>query len=133
MFRDLTSTPSNDTKLSDPKFFNDVQYHALEVTGRLSSVFSLIGTSFIFITFCASKSFRKPINRLVFYASWGNTLMNTATLISVSGIAAGMNSSLCQAQAFLIQMYFILCLLDRTLKLLFTYYLGSNLPMRCGI
>lgn len=36
---------------------------------RVCSVFSLIGCTFIIATFCVSKSFHKPINRLVFYAS----------------------------------------------------------------
>ena len=101
---DSLSMSSNVTKPSDPIFFDDNQYHTLEIIVRVASVFSILGTSFVFITFLASTSFRKPINRLVFYASWGNTLMNVATLISVSGVAAGESSSLCQAQAFLIQM-----------------------------
>ncbi|KAK1141971.1 hypothetical protein N8T08_008294 [Aspergillus melleus] len=50
-------------------------------------------------------SFRKPINRLVFYASWGNIMTNLATVVSQSGIHAGLNSPLCQLQAFLIQWF----------------------------
>ncbi|KAL8895886.1 MAG: hypothetical protein Q9207_007967 [Kuettlingeria erythrocarpa] len=54
-----------------------------------------------------SSDFRKPVNRLIFYASWGNMLGNAATLISQSGIKAGQRSALCQFQAFLIQMFFL--------------------------
>ena len=86
------------------KFFTNSQYHVLETTERVASVFSILGTSFIFVTFLASTSFRKPVNRLIFYASWGNTMMNIATLISTDGINAGKDSSLCQSQAFLVQM-----------------------------
>ncbi|MCJ1367526.1 hypothetical protein MMC16_006659 [Acarospora aff. strigata] len=81
------------------------QLDAIEVTERLASILSLLGTSYIVITFLASPAFRKPINRLVFYASWGNIVCNVATLISRSGIDAGPGSSLCQLQGFLIQMF----------------------------
>lgn len=81
------------------------QLSALETTERVASCFSLVGTIFIFVTFVSSPNFRRPINRLVFYASWGNTLCNIGTLISESGIRAGSTSHLCQFQAFLIQMF----------------------------
>ncbi|KAL8685917.1 MAG: hypothetical protein Q9224_005618 [Gallowayella concinna] len=80
------------------------QLHALETTERVASCFSVIGTMFIILTFTFSTSFRKPINRLIFYASWGNALCNVATLMSQSGIRAGQDSHLCQFQGFLIQM-----------------------------
>lgn len=78
---------------------------SLETTERTASCFSLIGTTFIFVTFVYSPAFRRPINRLVFYASWGNTLCNIATLMSQSGIRAGKDSHLCQLQGFLIQLF----------------------------
>jgi hypothetical protein len=81
------------------------QIFALEVTERTCSVLSLMGTSFIISTFLSDKAFHKPINRLVFYASWGNILANVATLISTSGIRLGVDGFLCQFQAFLIQWY----------------------------
>ena len=80
------------------------QSHDLEIIERVASCLSVLGTSFVFITFVYSPAFRKPINRLIFYASWGNTLCNVATLMAQSGIRAGRNSSLCQFQAFLIQL-----------------------------
>lgn len=47
------------------------ELHDLEITERVASCFSLIGTSFILFTFLYSPAFRKPVNRLIFYASWG--------------------------------------------------------------
>jgi len=85
--------------------FSDSQMHAVEITEKVCSVLSLLGTAFIITTFLSDKSFHKPINRLVFYAAWGNILSNVATLISTAGIRLGPNSSLCQFQAFLIQWY----------------------------
>ena len=80
------------------------QLHALEVTERVASVLSLLAAVCIILTFVLSSKFRKPVNRLIFYASWGNLFANAATLISRSGVRAGPKSALCQFQAFLIQM-----------------------------
>lgn len=81
------------------------QLRSLETVERVASCFSLVGTVFIFVTFVSSSTFRKPINRLIFAASWGNTVCNIATLLSQSGIRAGQGSHLCQFQGFLIQMF----------------------------
>lgn len=78
---------------------------AIVIAERVSSVFSVVGAFFIIGTFLSDPRFRKPINRLVFYASWGNLLANVATLISRSGIELGVTSPLCQFQACLIQWY----------------------------
>lgn len=92
----------------DPTNMTDVLYpnqqRALETVERVASCFSLVGSIFIFLTFSYSPGFRRPVNRLIFYASWGNTLCNVGTLISASGPKAGQNSHLCQFQAFLLQM-----------------------------
>ena len=42
------------------------------VIERVSSVFSLVGIVFILTTFLLAHSFNKPINRLVFFATFGN-------------------------------------------------------------
>ena len=77
--------------------------NAIQITERVCSVFSLVGAAFIITTFLLDNAFHKPINRLVFYAAWGNVLANVATLIGVSGIHIGGGGGLCQFQAFLIQ------------------------------
>jgi hypothetical protein len=84
---------------------SESQLYAIEVTERLGSVLSLVGTAFIIGTFLYDKAFHKPINRLVFYASFGNILANVGTLISRSGIELGVDKPLCQFQGFMIQMY----------------------------
>ncbi|KAK4646619.1 hypothetical protein QC761_212150 [Podospora bellae-mahoneyi] len=71
---------------------------------RTCSVFSLLGSVLVIGTFCASKAFHKPINRLVFYASFGNLMTNAATLMARSFIA-NPRSAGCQFQGFLIQMF----------------------------
>ncbi|KAH8700760.1 hypothetical protein BGW36DRAFT_292700 [Talaromyces proteolyticus] len=84
---------------------SDSQLSAIMAAERATSILSLIGTTFVISTFVGSRSFRKPINRLVFYAAWGNVMTNAATLVSRSGIVAGENSALCRFQGFFIQWF----------------------------
>jgi hypothetical protein len=84
---------------------NSDQASALVITERISSVLSLLGLAFIIATYVCDSGFRRPINRLVFYASWGNVVTNVATLISRSGFHFGGAAPLCQLQAFIIQWY----------------------------
>lgn len=81
----------------------DAQLEAISAIERACSVLSLVGCVLTMATFCASKSFHKPINRLVFYASFGNMLSNVGTLISQAYIHIPLSPQ-CQFQAFLIQM-----------------------------
>ncbi|KAI9866280.1 MAG: hypothetical protein M1813_001402 [Trichoglossum hirsutum] len=85
--------------------FTEAQLASLSITERVTSVLSLFGTSYIIFTFLISTEFHKPINRLVFYAAFGNIITNIATLISRSSLQVGSSSALCQLQAFLIQMF----------------------------
>ncbi|RAL07298.1 Nnf1-domain-containing protein [Aspergillus homomorphus CBS 101889] len=84
---------------------SESHFKAISVTERVCSAVSLFGTFIIVISFLSSSSFRKPINRLVFYASWGNMMANVATLMSQSGVRLGTGSSVCQFQGFLIQWF----------------------------
>ncbi|OLN97625.1 G-protein coupled receptor 1-like protein 1 [Colletotrichum chlorophyti] len=76
----------------------------LSIIERTCSVFSLLGCVFIIVTFCTSRAFHKPINRLVFFASFGNMMTNVGTLMARSYIGSP-DSPGCQLQAFLIQMF----------------------------
>lgn len=79
------------------------QLNGFSVIERVCSVLSLLGCLLVIITFSTSKSFHKPINRLVFYASFGNMMTNVATLMARTYLG-DTNSAGCQFQAFLIQM-----------------------------
>jgi hypothetical protein len=85
----------------DPLPLNQV--YAIQTAERVSSVLSFLGSAIIIITFCASDLLRKPVNRLVFYSAFTNILGNIGTVIGIAGVQQGKNSSLCQAQGFLIQ------------------------------
>ena len=81
------------------------QTQAINITERINSVVSVFGIAFILLTYLFTPYFSKPINRLVFYAAWGNLGSHVASLISGAGPAAGQTAPLCQFQAFLVQMY----------------------------
>jgi hypothetical protein len=83
----------------------DTQFYVIQITERTASALSLLGAAFILSTFSVNKNFHKPINRLVFYACFGNVMANIGTLISTSGVTSGAEGPLCQFQGFLIQMY----------------------------
>ena len=82
----------------------DSQVEAISAIERACSVLSLGGCVFTIVTFCLSSSFHKPINRLVFYASFGNMLSNVGTLMS-RAYMTDLTSFGCQFQSFLIQLY----------------------------
>lgn len=77
---------------------------------RSGSILSLLGSLFVIVTFLTSHAFHKPVNRLVFYASFGNLMTNVGTLISRSFVD-NPTSPGCQFQAFLIQMWVSVVLL----------------------
>ncbi|KAK4225234.1 hypothetical protein QBC38DRAFT_445758 [Podospora fimiseda] len=72
---------------------------------RGCSAISLIGCIFVLATFSFSDAFRqRAINRMVFYATFGNMLTNVATLMTNS-FTRQVDSFGCQLQAFLIQVF----------------------------
>lgn len=86
-----------------PEELTPGDFATIDLIERLCSALSLIGCAFIAITFLGSTAFRKPINRLVFYACLGNVFTNVATLIARAPVNET-NSFLCQFQGLLIQM-----------------------------
>ncbi|KAI0881137.1 family A G protein-coupled receptor-like protein [Annulohypoxylon maeteangense] len=78
--------------------------NAISVIERVGSVFSMLGCLFVILTFSFSKAFHKPINRLVFYASFGNLMTNVGSLLSRRYVLE-IDTFGCQFQAFLIQMF----------------------------
>ncbi|KAK3293167.1 uncharacterized protein B0H64DRAFT_376122 [Chaetomium fimeti] len=72
---------------------------------RACSALSLVGCVFVLVTFSLSDAFRqRAINRLVFYATFGNMLTNVATLMTTS-YTHNVDSFGCQLQGFLIQVF----------------------------
>lgn len=85
------------------KFLSEGQLIAISDIERACSVLSLLGSIFVIVTFTMSRSFHKPVNRLVFYATFGNMMTNVGTLMSRSYLESPQSVG-CQFQGFLIQM-----------------------------
>ncbi|KAF2747632.1 hypothetical protein M011DRAFT_494364 [Sporormia fimetaria CBS 119925] len=92
--------------MARPKL-SEAQVLAITSSERSMSVLSVLGSLFIMTTFLKWHYFRKPINRLVFYASFGNVLANVATLIGTTALPGPGEkpSALCQFQGVLIQWF----------------------------
>lgn len=85
---------------------SDNQLAAITAAERATSILSVIGTTIVIGTFLSSPAFRKPINRVVFFAAWANILTNVGTLISRTAIVQKEHGEvLCRFQAFIIQWY----------------------------
>ncbi|EAW12298.1 G protein coupled receptor family protein [Aspergillus clavatus NRRL 1] len=80
------------------------QQGILSTIERACSCLSVVASMIVIATFLSSRQFRKPINRLIFWATWGNLMSNVATLIAESSVRTG-SAALCQFQAFVIQWF----------------------------
>ncbi|PTD10222.1 hypothetical protein FCULG_00007569 [Fusarium culmorum] len=61
-----------------------VDVRVIAVIQQVCSVLSIIGCLFIIGTFCLCDAFHKPINRLVFYASFGNMIASICFIVADS-------------------------------------------------
>jgi hypothetical protein len=112
---------------------NSKQLLAIVVTERVNSCFSLLSIFFVIATYLFCPDFNKPINRLIFFASFGNMGSNIASLISEAGPQLGQASALCQFQAFLVQMflgvdvYWAFCMAINVYLVFFRHYTVDQL------
>jgi hypothetical protein len=71
---------------------------------RLGASLSLVGVCYIFVAYGLFKRVRTVPNTFIFFASIANVGASVACLIGYAGILAGDPSTLCQTQAFLLEM-----------------------------
>ncbi|KAH7198995.1 uncharacterized protein B0J16DRAFT_353317 [Fusarium flagelliforme] len=76
----------------------------ITVIQQVCSVLSIVGCLFIITTFLLCDAFHKPINRLVFYASFGN-IMASICFIMADSFVKHPNGPGCQTQAFLLHTF----------------------------
>jgi hypothetical protein len=76
----------------------------IEHIERLGASISLISVCFIFAAYGLFKRARTVPNTFIFFASIANVGASIACLIGYAGILAGLDSALCQSQAFLLEM-----------------------------
>ncbi|KAI1128375.1 hypothetical protein F5Y10DRAFT_277419 [Nemania abortiva] len=72
---------------------------------RLGAAFSLVGVLLIFIAFTMFKRLRTVPNTFIIFASVANLGASVACLIGYSGVLDGSTSRLCQAQAFMFELF----------------------------
>lgn len=77
------------------------QITVLNIIQQVGSSLSFAGCVFIIGTFCFCDAFQKPINRLVYYASFGNLMASIAFMMAGLYVDTPMSAG-CQAQAFLL-------------------------------
>ncbi|KAL2021364.1 hypothetical protein VTK56DRAFT_7229 [Thermocarpiscus australiensis] len=77
----------------------------LQQVERFGASLSLVGVVFIFVAYGLSKRVRSVPNTFIVFASIANAGASVACLIGYAGILAGDSSALCQAQAFLLEMF----------------------------
>ncbi|KAF2276008.1 family A G protein-coupled receptor-like protein [Westerdykella ornata] len=115
---------------------SEEQLRAITVSERTMSALSIAGSLFIMVTFLKWHYFRKPINRLVFYASFGNVLANVATMIGTADLPSPGESipSLCTFQGVLIQWFmmadslWVVCMAANVMLVFFYRY--NSLKLR---
>lgn len=91
--------------MTDAGNLSPAQLSALTITERVVSGLSLLGFLLVVYTYLFCEGFKKPVNRLIFYAAWSNLGSTIAGFISRDGNSAGRDSALCQVSAFLFQMF----------------------------
>ena len=83
---------------------NSSQVATVVDTERSFAVLSTAASLFVIASFLGSNLFQTPINRLIFYAAWGNILGDVAIMVARTGLN-NENGALCQWQAFMINWF----------------------------
>jgi hypothetical protein len=83
--------------------FTPEQIYAIDIAQRVSAALSFVGVFFIIGTFAFSHEYRKPANRIIFHAAWGNLMSSITSTMATAAPARGDNSALCQCQAVFMQ------------------------------
>ncbi|EEH45260.2 uncharacterized protein PADG_01410 [Paracoccidioides brasiliensis Pb18] len=81
------------------------QLQVMDVSARAASALSITASFFVIASFLGSNLFRTPVNRLTFYATWGNLFANIGTMMGSSEVSRGEANRLCHVQAFILQWF----------------------------
>ncbi|EXK43451.1 hypothetical protein FOMG_02406 [Fusarium oxysporum f. sp. melonis 26406] len=81
------------------------QAHTLALLERIGGCLSLVAVFLIFIAYGLMARLQNPRNTFIIMASIANLGASIACIIARDGLAAGQDSALCKAQAFMLQMF----------------------------
>ncbi|KAH9897452.1 hypothetical protein F4778DRAFT_793549 [Xylariomycetidae sp. FL2044] len=90
---------------STTRGFTQSEIDTIVLFERLGAGFSIFGVVLIFIAFAAFKRLRTVPNTFIVFASFANLGASIACLMGYSGVIAGSTSKLCQAQAFMFELF----------------------------
>jgi hypothetical protein len=71
---------------------------------RAGAVFSMVGVVMVFVTYASFPRIRTVPNLFIVFASIANVGASIACVVGYDGIRAGLDSALCQTQAFLLEL-----------------------------
>ncbi|KKA29782.1 hypothetical protein TD95_005190 [Thielaviopsis punctulata] len=72
---------------------------------RAGAILSIVGIVVVLVSFWLFKRLRTVPNLFILYASFANAGASVACVIGYDGLKSGVESSLCQTQAFLLEMF----------------------------
>ncbi|KAI5859578.1 hypothetical protein GGS23DRAFT_615980 [Durotheca rogersii] len=88
-----------------PRVLTQQNIDTIVIFERLGAALSASGILLIFVAYAAFKRLRTVPNTFIVFASVANLGASIACLIGYSGVVAGSTSPLCQAQAFLFELF----------------------------
>ncbi|KAI5927584.1 hypothetical protein F4810DRAFT_721166 [Camillea tinctor] len=90
--------------VSSPSWSSE-QLYVIILFERFGAALSITGVLLIFIAFAFIKRLRTVPNTFIVFASFANLGASIACLIGYSGVLAGSTSHICQAQAFMFELF----------------------------
>ncbi|KAI1496202.1 hypothetical protein F5X99DRAFT_414320 [Biscogniauxia marginata] len=94
----------NDQTASSPSW-SAYQLNLIIIFERFGAALSVTGVLLIFLAFAICKRLRTVPNTFIVFASFANLGASIACLIGYSGVLAGSTSHVCQAQAFMFELF----------------------------
>ncbi|KAI1390344.1 uncharacterized protein F4822DRAFT_428681 [Hypoxylon trugodes] len=97
--------PDGSGQTTTSNVFTKQHIETIVIFERLGAALSVTGVLLIFVAYAVFKRLRTVPNTFIVFASFANLGASIACLIGYSGVLAGSNSHLCQAQAFMFELF----------------------------
>ncbi|KAI1142636.1 hypothetical protein F5Y05DRAFT_125167 [Hypoxylon sp. FL0543] len=97
--------PDGTSQTVSPRALTRSHIDTIVIFERLGAALSVTGILLIFAAYAAFKRLRTVPNTFIVFASFANLGASIACLIGYSGVLAGSDSHLCQAQAFMFELF----------------------------
>ncbi|KAI8962743.1 hypothetical protein F5Y11DRAFT_347256 [Daldinia sp. FL1419] len=101
----IHSDPDGAGRTIPPTEFTSNHIETIVIFERVGAALSVTGVLLIFVAYAIFKKLRTVPNTFILFASFANLGASIACLIGYSGVLAGSTSRLCQAQAFMFELF----------------------------